>query len=807
MLPDLLAALAAGPNAVLVAPPGAGKSTVAPLALLTADWVQGGRILMLAPRRLAVRAAASRMASLLKEKVGETVGYRVRMEAKISAATRIEVITEGVFTRMALADPELSGIAAVLFDEFHERSLDADFGLALALDVQQSLRPDLRILPMSATLDDVRLAALLGDAPVVRSDGRAYPVETRYLGRAPERRIEDAMAAAIRQVIAEEEGGILAFLPGRAEISRTMERLADAGLEKSGCALFPLHGGLDGRAQDVAVRLLNDGRRKIVLATSIAETSLTIPDIRIVVDSGLARAPRFDPAVGLARLVTERAPQSAIDQRRGRAGRTGPGVCYRLWHEAETRGLAPFPRPEILEADLAPLALALADWGASGPDDLSWLDAPPAGPYAAAVAELQEIGALDGGGRIASHGRALLRVPAPPRLAHMIVQCSQEGDGQMAGRLAVLIAERGLGGNSIDLAERLQRFDRARGPRADAARKLADRMVKAAGPASGSGNNAPEQAGLALARAWPDRIAKARGQGAFQMANGRIANLDLSEPLAGASWIVIADATGRAESGRILAAAQLPEDMIESIAGPRMIMRRRVLFDLDAAAVRVRAERRLGRLRVSERPDAPTAEEAKVGWLDAVRTHGTRILPWSDAATAWLARAGFAGASQTDWPDFSEVGLVASAEEWLPAAVYGARQARDIRPGALMAAVQTLLDWRQVQLLASAAPERMALADGRSVQVEYDPEMGPSADLMIQDAFGLKAHPLAAGRPILLRLLSPARRPAQTTRDLPGFWAGSYRDVRADLRGRYPKHPWPDDPAAASPPVRRGKRR
>jgi len=499
VLPDLLAALAAGPCAVLVAPPGAGKSTLAPLALLGAPWVKDRRILMLAPRRLAVRAAAGRMASLLGEQVGETIGYRVRMESKISKRTRIEVMTEGVFTRMALADPELQGVAAVLFDEFHERSLDADFGLALALDIQQSLRPDLRILPMSATLDDTRLAALLGDAPVVRSEGRAFPIKTHYLGRARERWIDEAMAAAIRKALVDEVGGILAFLPGRAEIERTETRLVEAGLDAEKISLHQLHGGLDPRAQDRAVKQADDGKRKIVLATSIAETSLTIPDIRIVIDSGLARAPRFDPAVGLARLVTERAPISAADQRRGRAGRIGPGVCYRLWDEAETRGLPAFPRPEILEADLAPLALALADWGASDPAQLSWLDTPPPGPFAAATEGLRLIGALGDGGGITGHGRQLLKIPAPPREAHMIIEAAADGQSKLAAQLSVLLAERGLGGGSVDLAERLRRFQRGGGARADAARRLAERMAKTAD--GSDGGVAPEHAGAVLALA------------------------------------------------------------------------------------------------------------------------------------------------------------------------------------------------------------------------------------------------------------------------------------------------------------------
>jgi len=804
VLPDLLAALAAGPCAVLVAPPGAGKSTLAPLALLGAPWVKDRRILMLAPRRLAVRAAAGRMASLLGEQVGETIGYRVRMESKISKRTRIEVMTEGVFTRMALADPELQGVAAVLFDEFHERSLDADFGLALALDIQQSLRPDLRILPMSATLDDTRLAALLGDAPVVRSEGRAFPIKTHYLGRARERWIDEAMAAAIRKALVDEVGGILAFLPGRAEIERTETRLVEAGLDAEKISLHQLHGGLDPRAQDRAVKQADDGKRKIVLATSIAETSLTIPDIRIVIDSGLARAPRFDPAVGLARLVTERAPISAADQRRGRAGRIGPGVCYRLWDEAETRGLPAFPRPEILEADLAPLALALADWGASDPAQLSWLDTPPPGPFAAATEGLRLIGALGDGGGITGHGRQLLKIPAPPREAHMIIEAAADGQSKLAAQLSVLLAERGLGGGSVDLAERLRRFQRGGGARADAARRLAERMAKTAD--GSDGGVAPEHAGAVLALAWPDRIAKARGNGGFQMANGRAASVDETDPLARAEWIVIADATGRAGGARIMAAAEISEDAVLAAAGSLIEEHRVVAFNREAGAVQVRAERRLGRLKLSSQPDAPTHAEALRGVMEGVRANGLSILPWSDAAQHWLTRARYAAARMDNWPDLSESSLLDTADLWLAPALDGRRTLRDVRADALTSALQSLLDWQQTAAMAKAAPERIRLASGQTAAVHYEAETGPVADIIIQDAFGLKSHPMAAGAPILLRLLSPARRPAQTTRDIAGFWSGSYHAVRSDLRGRYPKHPWPDDPANATPPVRRGKR-
>lgn len=804
VLPALVAALDAGANAVLVAPPGAGKSTVAPLALMERPWADGKRILMLAPRRLAARAAAERMAVSLGQQVGATVGYRVRMDARVGRDTRIEVLTEGVFLRRIQRDPELEGVAAVLFDEFHERSLDADLSLALALDAQAALRPDLRILPMSATLDDTRLAALLDDAPVVKSEGRMFPVETRYLGRAGERRLEDAMAAAIRQALRDETGGILAFLPGRGEIDRTAERLANLPADIS---VLPLHGGLDPRAQDAAVRPVAAGQRKVVLATSIAETSLTLPDIRIVIDSGVARAPRFDPAVGLARLVTERAPLSAVEQRRGRAGRVGPGVCYRLWDAAETRALQPFPRPEILEADLGPVALALADWGAQDATALPWLDPPPAGPFQAAVTDLQAVGALDDAGRITTHGRGLLDIPAPPRLAHMIRRAAERGEGRTAAIAALLATERGLGGGGVDLTSRMRRLLGAKGRQAEQALKLASRMAKSAGGEDRTRVD-PDRAGALLAEAWPERIARATGEpGRYQMANGRRAFLEPTDPLANAPWLAVADATGRAAEARVLAAAALsPEDALE--AGAALVAsRRQISFDKESGAVRAREEKRLGGIRLAAQPVSPTEAEALAGMLAAVREHGLDLLPFSKAASAWLARArAVAAGAPSDWPDLSEAGLLARLEDWAGPALLGARRLDDIARGALADGLRQSVDWRQSRLVETEAPDELQLQNGKRIRIDYDDPNGPTAEAIIQDLFGVTSHPSIARQPILLKLLSPARRPAQTTRDLPGFWKGSYVAVRSDLRGRYPKHAWPDDPAAASPPERRRRR-
>ena len=749
---------------------------------------------MLAPRRLAARAAASRMAASLGEQVGETVGYRVRMENRVGPNARVEVQTEGVFVRRALADPELPDVAAVLFDEFHERSLDADLSLALALDIQAGLRDDLRLLPMSATLDDARLAALLGSATVVRAEGRMFPVETRYLGRARERRVEDAMAAAVRRALSEEEeGGVLAFLPGRAEIERTAERLSDL---PGDVRVTPLHGGLDPKAQDAAVRPAREGR-KVVLATSIAETSLTFSDIRIVIDSGLARVPRFDPAVGLARLATERATLSAVEQRRGRAGRTAPGVCYRLWDEAETRALTPFPRPEILEADLSTLALALADWGAADPAQLDWLDPPPVGPFQAAVSDLERMGALQGG-RLTDHGRRLSRMPTSPRVAHMTVLAAASDEAMTAATAGLLISERGLGGASVDLRERMRRMGSGR--RAASARGLAERIAKLAGGCRSRPE--PERIGPLLALSWPDRIAKAVGEGRFQMANGRQAVIEETDPLVGAGWIVVADATGRSVEARILAAAPINAEDIDEAP---IETRRRTFFDVESGAVRVRVERRLGRIRLDARPDRPTDAEAMDGLMQGVAENGLSVLPFSDGTRLWLTRARHVAGGRVDWPDFSDDGLLASTETWLAPALLGARRMADVDRSALGEGLRNLLDWERRQAVEAEAPEMLKLPNGRTLRIDYRDPNGPAAEAVLQDFFGVNAHPTVAGSPILLRLLSPARRPAQTTRDLPGFWAGAYAAVRADLRGRYPKHAWPDDPANAEPP-QRGRR-
>ncbi|MGA0533618.1 ATP-dependent helicase HrpB [Hansschlegelia sp. KR7-227] len=803
-LPRLLSALDARNAAVLVAPPGAGKTTRAPLALLDAPWRGDRKILVLEPRRLAARAAAARMAETLGERVGETVGLRVRLGSKVGPRTRIEVVTEGVFARMIVDDPELADVAAVLFDEFHERSLDADLGLALARDAQTGLREDLRLLVMSATLDGARVAGLLGGCEVVESAGRSFPVETRHAPRDARTRVEDAVASVVRRALAEEEGGVLVFLPGRAEIRRTSERLAGLGPDVD---LVELHGGLDPRAQDRAVAPAGPGRRKVVLATSIAETSLTLEGVRVVIDCGLAREPRHEPALGLTRLETVRASRAAVDQRRGRAGRTAPGVCYRLWEEAATASLEPFARPEILASDLGGFLLDLAAWGVTDPATLAFLDPPPAAALAEARATLVAIGGLDADGRITARGRTLRSIALPPRLAGMLLDAA-EGEGALAAQVALLAVERGLGGDSVDLGARLERFGRERGPRAEDARRLAESWRVAAGAPAGGPIDA-SRAGLVVARAFPDRIAKARGgkPGAFLLANGRGAALDPAEPLSRASYLAVLDVTGVAQEGRILLAAALDEAEAIEAAGDRVDERDDVAFDAGAAAVRRRARRRLGAITLAERPlaVAPGVETARA-LAEGVAALGLDRLPWSRAAKSLMARAAFLRRAEPEagFPDLSDEALRTSAAEWLAPFLGSATSLREIDEGVLSAALDALLPYTLRRRLDAEAPSHFAAPSGSHLPIDYEGEEGPALDVRVQELFGLDRHPTIAGgrAPLTLRLLSPAHRPIQVTRDLPGFWRGSWKEVRAEMRGRYPRHVWPEDPAAAQPTSR-----
>lgn len=806
-LPGLTAALAARNAAVLVAPPGAGKTTRVPLVLIDEPWAKDKKILVLEPRRLAARAAAARMAATLKEQVGDTVGLRVRFGSKVSKRTRIEVVTEGVFTRLVLEDPSLEGIGAVLFDEFHERSLDADLGLALARDAQAGLRDDLRLLVMSATLDGARVAALLGDAPVIESEGRAYPVETRYLGRDPRARIENQVADAIERALRAEPGSLLVFLPGAGEINRTetllKERVRDPEVD-----IVALYGALDMREQDRAIDPAPPGRRKVVLATSIAETSLTIEGVRVVIDCGLSRVPRYEPDVGITRLETVRVSRAAADQRRGRAGRTEPGVCYRLWDEPQTGSLEAYTRPEILSADLSSFVLDLAEWGAANPADLAFLDPPPAAALNEAKTLLLQLGAIDAQGRITGEGRKLRQLPLPPRLARMVVDAVREGAGDLAATIAVLVTERGLGGDDVNLEHRLDQFRRDRSRRADDARGMVRRWAETAG-GRGQGDMSP---GTILALAYPDRIAKSRGggSGAFLLANGRGGNVDAASSLAREPFLAVAELTGAAAASRILLAAPITLEEIEARFADKIEDRDAVTFDNGSASLRARRTKRLGALVLAEqiKQVAPDAETAKV-FAQGLIAQGLDKLPWSKAAQHFRTRVAFLRKAEGDeWPDVSNEGLAGSAAEWLEPVLMDKISRSQIGADELSDAVMNLVPWNMRRRLDEEAPTHFTARTGSAVPIDYEAEQGPTISIRVQELFGLTQHPsIAGGRvPLVIELLSPGHKPVQITRDLPGFWRGSYADVRVEMRGRYPRHPWPEDPTSA-PPTRRAKPR
>jgi ATP-dependent helicase HrpB len=855
---DELARTLTGHNAaVLVAPPGAGKTTRVPLALLDAPWVKGKKIIVLEPRRLAARASAERMAHTMGERVGETVGYRVRFGSKVSRATRIEVVTEGIFSRQILDDPELNGVAAVLFDEFHERSLDADLGLALARDAQTGLREDLRILVMSATLDSARVARLLGEAPVIASEGRAFAVETRYLGRKADAPLERQMADAVAMALRADPGSVLAFLPGAAEIRRTQnllaERVHDASVE-----IVPLFGALDASVQDRAIAPAAKGQRKVVLATSIAETSLTIEGVRIVVDSGLARVPRYEPDIGLTRLETVRASRAAVDQRRGRAGRTEPGICYRLWDEPQTASFAGYTQPEILSADLSSLVLDLAQWGVSDPAGLAFLDPPPLPALKEARGLLRELGALDGDGRITAEGNSLRALALPPRLARMIVDSQSLGTGHAAAEIAAILTERGLGGDNVDLDVRLDAFRRDRSQRADSARALARRWASqvasapSPSPLVGGGSTTavgvrgtptpnleselrsprtsqgggkpshllaakrenpaqsgaePPSTGVMLALAFPDRVARNRGNGSFVLANGRGAALDQTSALSRAPYVAVAELTGTAAQGRILLATPITQAEIERHFADQIETADEISFDRSAMALRARRRKTLHAITLSEAPLAlkASAETARV-LADGLISAGPDQLPWSKPSKQWRDRVTFlraaeADASQNPWPDLSDDALAAQRESWLVPLLYDKSSLKELSAGDLSDALMTLLPWELRARLEREAPTHFEAPTGTQLAIDYEAEQGPTIAVRLQELFGLNTHPsIAKGAiPLVLELLSPAHRPVQVTRDLPGFWRGSYAAVRSDLRGRYPRHPWPEDPASAVP--------
>ena len=793
-LPDLRAAIAARGMAVLQAPPGAGKTTRVPLDLLASGLI-AGRIVMLEPRRLAARAAAERMAETLGEPVGQTVGYRIRGEAKVSRATRVEVVTEGILTRMIQSDPELSGVGCLIFDEFHERSLNADLGLALALEIRAALRADLRLVVMSATLDAEPVARLMGDAPVVTSAGRAYPVETRWLPRPvdPSLRFEAAVAGLIAQAAEETaEGGILCFLPGEGEIARVEAQLA--GRLPAGFVIRPLFGAMDFAAQRAALSPVTG--RKVVLATSIAETSLTLPDIRVVVDGGRARRARFDAASGMSRLVTERVTRAEAEQRRGRAGRVAEGVCYRLWTKGEEGGLSPYPPAEIEAADLTGLALELALWGSA---DLPFLTPPHAGVLAEARALLEGLGALDARGGITAHGRRLAALPLHPRLGHMLAVA-----GPAAAPLAALLAERDpLRGAGPDLTLRLKAIDR---PPPDAHRATIDR-IRAEAKRLAAAVPAGEQAGLSVAQmaalAYPDRIGLRRKGDAprWVLSGGKGAAMDAGTALSGARLIVATDLDGDPREAKVRQGVAVTEAEVRALFADRIHWQDVCEWSRREGRVLARRQERLGALVLDDRawPDAPPEAVAQTA-LDGIRQIG---LPWTPAARRFRARVELARGGGTDWPDMTDAALMAGLQDWLLPHLGKARTEAELRALDITEALKAMLDWDQAQALDRLVPSHFETPLGRRVPIDYDGE-APSIELRLQEMFGVTTHPVVgkARLPLRITLLSPAQRPVQVTMDLPRFWATSYADVRKDMRGQYPKHPWPEDPTAAEPTLR-----
>ena len=812
VLPTLLAALDSGRNAVLQAPPGAGKTTLVPLAILDRPWLESRKIIVLEPRRLAARAAAHRMASLIDEQVGETVGYRIRQDSKVGPNTRIEVVTEGILTRMIQDDPALSAVGAVLFDEFHERSLNADLGLALCLESQGGLRDDLRLLAMSATLDGEPVARLMGGAPIVTSDGRSHPVDIRWLDKPVSGRLEDAMASAISRILREQpQGDLLAFLPGQGEIRRVA-----AMLQGIDALIAPLYGDLAQAAQDAALRP-KPGRRKVILATAIAETSLTIEGIRVVVDGGLMRLPRFDPNGGMTRLVTLPVSKASAEQRRGRAGRQGPGVCYRLWTEAAHRALAANTPPEISEADLAPLALELARWGVSDPTRLAWLDPPPPAAFAQAVELLRGLGALDGAGIITVHGRRIATMPLHPRLGHMVLAAKAIGLGGLACDIAALLSERDIlrGGKDADLRLRIEALNQPPGAAAVAAvdhvgrqrvRETTRQLRRQLGLPGQQGSI--NDAGLCLAFAYPDRVALRRNGGGLQyrLSNGRGAFFREPEALANHDGLTIAELDGDKRDARILLAAPVTMAEIERHFAANIVSEETIAWDPREQTVGARCRRKFGELVLEDlRLADPPRDAILSALLSGIRDIGLICLPWNDASRSLRARIAFLRRlDQADWPDLSDTALLDSLEHWLAPWLGGMTRRSHLDRLDLMAALESLLAWDMRKQLEEQAPSHLVVPSGSRIPIDYGSAETPVLAVRLQEMFGLADTPTIAGGRVklTLHLLSPARRPVQVTQNLASFWADAYKLVKADLKGQYPRHYWPDDPMQAEPTAR-----
>lgn len=815
-LPAVRAALARGTSAVLVAPPGAGKTTLVPLALLGEPWLKGRKIVLLEPRRLAARAAALRMAELLGEPdAGGTVGYRMRLETRVGRSTRIEVVTEGILTRMLQSDPALDGVGLVVFDEFHERSLQADVGLALTLHVRRLLRPELRLLVMSATLDAEPVAGLLGDATVVRAEGRAHPVRTHWRERPLEGWIEPAVADTVRTAVREHDGDVLVFLPGAAEIRRTGESLS--GTLPPDTSVLELFGVLPREEQDRALRPSPPGRRKVVLASAIAESSLTIEGVRVVVDGGLMRVPRFDPGTGMTRLDTLRVTRDAADQRRGRAGRTAPGICYRLWTRLEEEGMVPARAPEIREADLTPVVLDLAAFGA-GPDELAWLDPPAPAALAHARELLQELEALAPDGTLTAHGRRMAELGVHPRLAHLTLRGVERGVGPLACDLAALLEERDIlrGAGAAPEVDVRWRLEALRGgaralprgltvDRAAAGRvvRQAEALRRRAGVAEVPDGSALEVAGLLAALAYPDRVGRLRegSRGRYVLRNGRGVTLDPADSLAGEAWLVVTDLDARGRDGRVFQAAPLTLAEIEEVLGHQAETAEEVAWDAASGRVQARRIRRLGAMVLGEGalrdPDRGAVARAL---CEGIRSSGLRVLPWSRETTQLRERLAFTRALEGEpWPDVSEEALSASLETWLGPFMPGMRSLDDLARVDLAGALLSLLPWSLRTALDRLAPTHVDVPSGSRILLDYGDPTAPVLAVRLQEVFGLRETPVVGGGrvPLTVHLLSPARRPVQVTRDLASFWRDAYFEVRKDLRARYPKHAWPEDPLAA----------
>ncbi len=796
VLPDLLAALRARPSAVLIAPPGAGKTTAVAPALLAEPWCTGS-VIVLSPRRVAARAAAERMAELLGEPVGQTVGYLTRLDSKRSAKTRVLVVTEAIFVSTLLNDPDLAGVSAVLFDEAHERHLDSDLGLALAIESQAVLREDLRLVVMSATLDGARFAGLLGSAPVIESEGKAWPLDIRWLGARPEVRLDEAMASAILTAWRDESGDILAFLPGVGEIERTRERLVQ---RLPDVPILPLHGQCEPAAQRAAIRRDPDGRRRIVLATAIAETSLTLDGVTVVVDAGLSRRAEFDKAAGVTRLVTHRASQAAAAQRAGRAARQGPGVAYRLWEEAAHSGRPAFEPPEILTSDLAPLLLTLAQWGAANIPQMAWLDPPPAAALVAAKASLQALDALDADGAITDHGRRMASLPMAPGLAHMLLFAAKRGAAREAARLALLLQERGLGGRGEDLALRLDRWNGDRSGRAESSRQLARRWEERANQLVKRHHEDPPPLAVLLAEAFPENIAKRRDVAGedWLTAGGRGLRLDPASTLVRAQWLAIGDAQGEAKGARITGAIELTEAEVQRWLAHRIERRSVLRWIADDRRVEALVEGRLGAIAMARGSDpAPDPAAIRTFLVERIRADGLDLVPFGKASLALIKRARFAGIAP-----LAEQALVEDLDEWLGPLL--GRRLDAVDAGRLHEALRARLDYAGQQALERLAPAQFASPAGTSHPIDYDDPGGPSVEVRVQALFGLDRHPGFGQppQPLLLKLTDPGGKPLQTTRDLPGFWRGSWKDVQRDMKGRYPKHRWPDAPWAEDPSLK-----